>query len=84
VRLWLNIQQRSNDDTVVVLDMVVADQDQAADGVAVAVVAGAVAMVEAAELVSWGGQVSALGAPCPASAPAQERAMSRRTEQAGW
>ena len=67
---------------VVVLDMVVADQDQAADGVAVAV--GAVAMVDAEKHVPWGGQVSALGVPGLASRPAQQWAMSRRTEQPGW
>ena len=84
MKLWLNIQQRSNDDTVVVVDMVVADQDQAADGAAVAVAVGAVAMVVAEELLPWRGQVSALGVPGRASPPAQQRAMSRRTEQPGW
>lgn len=42
-----NIQQQSNDDTVAVLDMDVADEDHAADGAAMAVAAGALAMVDA-------------------------------------
>ena len=66
--------------------MVVADEDQAADGVAVAAAAavGAAAMVEGDDPVSWEGGISALGAPCPASPQHRQWAMSRRTEQPGW
>lgn len=66
----------------VVPDMAVADEDHHAGGAAVVVVAaaGAVAMVNDG---ASRGQISASGAPYPASL-AQQRAISRRTEQPGW
>jgi hypothetical protein len=63
--------------------MAVADEDHHADGATVVVVvtaAGAVAVVDDG---ASRGQISASGALYPASL-AQQRAMSRRTEQPGW